>query len=394
MNSFQKEFITLIYAALSGEEQSISDSFDYSAGFNLAEKHSITALFCRGAELCHVAVPGQMIAKVSEDYCKAFIASEKQLRQLEVLFAAFEQNQIQYLPLKGTVLKPMYPSAELRSMGDADILIRLEQYPAIAEILTRLGYTFQKETGHELIWKKGVLLLELHKHIMTQENRDYYRYFGQGWERAVQRPESNRFDFSNEDFYIYVFAHLTKHYRISGIGIKHLLDIWVCRQSFSDLDMDYVEQELRKMKLEEFHSNVIRTLDMWFRGTEPDYRTELVSETVFSSGEYGTHEMSNINHILRDTAVSNSVAQSKFKRSWRIMFLPYRLMCQKYNWLKKLPFLLPVAWIIRLFDILFFKRKELKKYRGNLKKINQDTLNAHSLALAAVGIGFHFEETA
>ena len=247
MNSFQKEFITLIYAALSGEEQSISDSFDYSAGLDLAEKHSITALFCRGAELCHVAVPGQMIAKVSEDYCKAFIASEKQLRQLEVLFAAFEQNQIQYLPLKGTVLKPMYPSAELRSMGDADILIRLDQYPAIAEILTQLGYTFQKETGHELIWRKGVLLLELHKHIMTQENRDYYRYFGQGWERAVQRPESSRFVFSNEDFYTYVFAHLTKHYRISGIGIKHLLDIWVCRQSFSDLDMDYVEQELRKI---------------------------------------------------------------------------------------------------------------------------------------------------
>ena len=393
MNSFRRDFIALIFAALTGKKQTLSDSFDIAAGLDLAKHHSIIALYYRGIELCGIQIPAKLKSCFSEEYCKALFASEQQLYELNILFKHFEEAQIRYLPLKGTVLKSMYPSTELRSMGDADILICLEQYPAVQKIMEKLGYRLLEETDHELIWKKGCLMVELHKCIMTQENRDYYRYFGQGWERAVPHDGSSRYDFSNEDFYIYVFVHLTKHYRISGIGIKHMLDIWICRKAFPDLDQNYVDQELKKMHLEDFHKNVLHTLEVWFSGGESDYKTNLITQMIFSSGEYGTKEMSNINYILRDTATSGSISHSKFNRTWKIMFLPYKLMCQKYRWLKKLPFLLPAGWVIRWVDILFFKRSEFKKYRSALKKIDRDSVDAHRLALAAVGISFDFEET-
>lgn len=39
---------------------------------------------------------------------------------------AFDAGGIDYMPLKGSILKDLYPRHEMRMMGDADILIRME----------------------------------------------------------------------------------------------------------------------------------------------------------------------------------------------------------------------------------------------------------------------------
>ena len=43
-------------------------------------------------------------------------------------FTIAEENGIDYLPLKGYNLKKLYPKPELRTMGDADVLIRLADF--------------------------------------------------------------------------------------------------------------------------------------------------------------------------------------------------------------------------------------------------------------------------
>ena len=135
--------------------------------------------------------------------------------------------------LKGTLLKEMYPKKELRAMGDADILIKTEQYDKIKPIMQGLGFEERTESDHELIWRKPQLLLELHKKLIPSYNKDYYAYFGDGWQ--LGKPNSNfphRFEMSDEDQMIYLFTHFAKHYRDAGIGIRPLPETTIKNSHF------------------------------------------------------------------------------------------------------------------------------------------------------------------
>ena len=70
------------------------------------------------------------------------------------------------MPLKGCNMKALYPSPELRVMGDADILIRVEQYDRIRPIIQSLGFEeygdiFYEEGIPHIMMKKLVIILLL-----------------------------------------------------------------------------------------------------------------------------------------------------------------------------------------------------------------------------------------
>ena len=46
--------------------------------------------------------------------------------------------------LKGALLREMYPEADMRLMGDVDILIKSEQYDGIRQIMLDLGFEEKK----------------------------------------------------------------------------------------------------------------------------------------------------------------------------------------------------------------------------------------------------------
>lgn len=48
----------------------------------------------------------------------------RQQHELSVIKSEFEKNGIDYAPIKGSVVREYYPRPELRTMGDADVLIK------------------------------------------------------------------------------------------------------------------------------------------------------------------------------------------------------------------------------------------------------------------------------
>lgn len=321
---------------------------------------------------------------------KSLIVSSRQMYEVEQIEKAFEAENISYMPLKGIILKNIYPKPEMRTMGDADILIRLEQYSRIKPIMEQLQFSFQYESDHELVWKKPALFLELHKSVMTTYNKDFYRYFGTGWEIAKSIPNISRYEMSAEDFYIFAFVHFTKHYRISGIGIKHLIDLWVYINAHSQLDWAYIEKELQKMHLSEFHVNVKKTIDVWFNGDAETDVTNLITNVIFNSGQYGSTEMAIINRSLQNG--KDSVLRIKAERFFRSLFLPYSAMKEKYSILNKVPILLPFMWLIRCFEILLRDKVGIKHYFDRINQIDTAQITENKKALHAVGLDFNNNE--
>lgn len=110
--------------------------------------------------------------------------SETQITELVRVLDAFETHEIHHMPVKGAILKGLYPQAEMRRMGDADILINYEQYEDIRRVMADLGYEELYESDHELVWNHDLMRIELHKRLIPSYKKDYYQYYGDGWQLA------------------------------------------------------------------------------------------------------------------------------------------------------------------------------------------------------------------
>lgn len=390
MEKFQKEYIGLIRAAFVDSSFVPSSDFDWKRAVETAKQHNIAAVLFYGAVNCNVPRESEHMQELQQLTLRSLMISVRQMREIEQLEGVFRDKNIDYMLLKGAVLKNLYPKPEMRTMGDADILIKLEQYSEIEKIMRRQGFTFQYESDHELVWRKPTLFLELHKSIMTTYNKDFYRYFGTGWEIAHRISDSNKHEMSAEDFYIYMFIHFTKHYRISGIGIKHLLDLWVYANEQTILDWEYIKNELQKMKMHQFHMNIMHTIDVWFNGEAENEITDLITSVLFNSGQYGSQETALINRALQNG--EKSATRIKLERIAQNVFVPYEKMRDKYEFLRKAPVLLPVMWVVHCFDILFVRHKYFVQYMKKMKRIDAKRIRTNKRALHVVGLDFDYEE--
>ena len=255
----QHGLILLIKSALTGQAYVLPKDFDLTDAFKTAANHVITTLVYYGAYNCGVDTSSALMCDNLQRVYTSIMVGERQDAEIKRVIEAFDNHAIEHMALKGVHLKKMYPKPEMRKMGDADILIQYSEYEKIRNVMLELGFTEGIESDHEFCWTKGPVLIELHKRLIPSYNKDYYAYFGDGWKLAKIRNDSGfGYIMTDEDQMIYLFTHFAKHYRDSGIGIRHMVDLWVYRRNHPSLDEDYIRAELEKLHLLEFYTNIIK----------------------------------------------------------------------------------------------------------------------------------------
>lgn len=390
MDVLQQGIVTLIRSGLTGEKRTLPEAFDLEQAYPRIVHHQIQPICYLGAVSCGVDKQLPVMQQLFRGYCRCLVHNEGQMAVVQRVCAGFDEGGIDYMLLKGCNLKRLYPQPELRLMADADILIRMDQYDRIRPILLELGLQEDRESDHELIWSNAALQLELHKRLIPSGNRDYFRYFGDGWDLA-NIQNGNQYSMTPEDEYIYLFTHFAKHYRDGGIGFRHAVDLWVYRKAKA-LDETYIAAELKKLHLLEFEQNVRRMLAVWFEDAEPDEKSRFITNVIFGSGAWGQH----LNHILaataRESKDTNNLFAARVKRLWKLTFLPYWQMKQKYPVLVRWPVLLPVFWVVRAVDILVFTKGKMQRHGREFLYTSAKNTETYQRALNYVGLDFHFKE--
>ena len=391
MTVTQKGIVALLKSAVTQEKEALPEGFSLEEAYPLVKKHHMATLIYDGAVCCGIDRKSEVMGNLFRDYLQALRVSERQMEQVGRIFAAFEENNIDYMPLKGCKMKAFYPKPELRIMGDADILIRMEQYERIKPIMCALGFEPKKESDHELVWQNDALYLELHKRVIPTDHMDLYIDGQNGWEYAKQNV-GNRYSMTAEDEFAYLFSHFTKHYRIGGIGCRHMVDLWIFLRSHPDMDEVAVREELKRAKLLEFYENIRSTIAVWFEAEPATDMTDFLTDFIFSSGSWGTVES---NAMSRAVRFSKHVPNQKDGR-WayiRQTLFPSKDMLHfkyQYKFLNRAPFLLPLVWVIRIFDKLLFERGVLKRQRKSLKRVSQENISDAQKALNYVGLDYNF----
>lgn len=391
MDGTLKGVLTLVRSAILCRGLPLPEEFDLELAYPVIRGHQIFTLAYDGAVRCGIDKSHPRMQQLFRKYCQAMAVSERQMQAIETLCGKLDEDGIDYMPLKGCNLKKLYPKPELRLMGDADILIRTEQYDRIMPIVRFLGYEEQVESDHEFVWQSDALFLELHKRLIPSYNQDYYRYFGDGWRLAVP-VSGSRYGMIAEDEFIYLFTHFAKHYRDGGIGIRHAADLWVYLRTHPALDEGYVIRQLDQLQLTVFYKNIRKLLDVWFEDGMEDEKTAFLSEFLYESGNWGKM----YNHVLsagvKNIAVTGKNGGERSRRIISGFFPSLSIMQEKYPILYKLPFLLPVFWIIRWITAVLFRRDNLRRQKQILQISSKENIESYQQALNYVGLDFHFEE--
>ena len=389
MNVTQQGIATLLRCAITQETLPLPEGFDLAQSYALIRRHQMMTLIYAGAANCKIPLSDPAMRKLFQDYGKSMLVDQRQMAEVSRIFAAFEENGIDYMPLKGCKLKALYPSPELRVMGDADILIRMEQYERIRPIMQSLGFAEKLTSDHELPWEKPELYLELHRRVIPSYNKDFYSGFGEGWDLAKIK-EGNRYSMTPEDEFVYLFTHFAKHYRDGGIGCRHLVDLWVYLRANPKLDDAYIRTHLEKLGLQAFYDNILRTINVWFEGGETDSVIDCITEFILSSGSWGNMSSHALSHAVRDSKHAIAGAKGKFQYIWQVLFPGVDMLKDKYTILKKAPWMLPVVWLIRPFYKILFERKSLKRHEINLAVITPENMQTRQQLLNYVGLDYNF----
>lgn len=393
MNDFQCGIVALVRSAIDAPRAILPADFDVRAAYAFGVRQSVLPLLYYGFEHSEIPIPDEWRAAAEAFILKNLFVDSRQLAALERIYAAFEENGIDYMPLKGAILKHMYPSTDMRPMGDADILIRVEQYDKIRAVMQSLGFSEGVVTDYELVWKSGDASIELHKKLLPRYNCDYHDYYGDGWRLARRVSQSGfRYAMSDEDELTYLITHLAKHYRKGGIGLRHLIDIWIyCRQK-TELDFIYIDEQLRRLDLMPFGDNIIRTAKTVFEGGTPDAVGEAILAKMFNGGAFGTYK----NRVLFEAALKNNternLGRSRVKIALFHAFPPYATMKKIYPALDGKPILTPAYWILRGFDLVLRGRDRIKRRREDMKTMSDENIQNYYDELKYVGLGFNFKE--
>ncbi|HHT92894.1 MAG TPA: nucleotidyltransferase family protein [Clostridiaceae bacterium] len=312
--------VELIRAVLEERKAEVDNiQVNYEKLLKLAELHYVTGI-CYRAIKDGSGVPEDILLKMRKSYDMTCAKEAIQEIEVNMILEKLESSGIKHMPLKGFILKNIYPRPDMRLSADVDILIDEEKTNEVEKIMVSLGYTpMSKGVHHDVYHKKPVMNVEMHKKLMS-DLVEIYDYFKDAWEKAVKK-EGKQYEYmqSLEDFYIYQMGHLYKHYSKGGSGIRSVLDTYIYLKRYEDiLDRGYLDKEFEKMGILDFVSTYEQLSFNWFEEGRVDDELSLY---ILSSGVFGTRYHSVLSSTIKKASGEESIKKLKFKYLVNRIFL-------------------------------------------------------------------------
>ena len=346
-------------------EKKRTDEMNLEQLFKASQNHTLSAIAAYALGFAGIKDHAFEQAKAKAIRKEAVMEIDK-----EQLFQQMEEKGIWYMPLKGTVIKGLYPAVGMRQMADFDILFDKNYQTEVRDIMTGLGFSCEHfgKGSHDVYFKKPVSNFEMHTELFGEVHKgELFRYYRNINDRLVKDPENGYgYHLSANDFYIYIMAHEYKHFSNGGTGIRSLLDTYVIWQKLGkELDAAYIKAECTKLGISEFEQKN-KQLSLHLFGDEAltDDDREMLEYIIFS-GTYGTVQNS----------IENSVKKygggKKGKRNYILknLFLPMREIKAYYPFFYRHKILLPGLFFYRIGKAVTVKRKQTFSKLKQLRKL-------------------------
>ncbi len=360
--------------------------FLLSEGINklyaLAKMHDLSHLVGAAFESLGLLSEDDLSKKMRKQYFAAiyrYRGIEHELRNIKALLS---EHKIQHIPLKGSVIRALYPEPWMRTSCDIDILVRKEDVERARELLEgELAYKMTSECFHDIaFFSPGGVHVELHFTLIED-----FRYpkineiLSCVWERAEAGEGDFTYAMPRELFYFYHVSHMMKHLFEAGCGIRFFIDLLLIDEGL-ELNREELDSMLSAAGLLDYRDRSLELARIWFREGEHTEFSRIYEKHILRGGIYGTKESKVI--------VNQKRKGGKFGYAMRRIFLPYRSLCEMFPVIKKHKWLTPVFEVVRWFRLIFRGklRSSVDELRANAN-VSTDDANQAAEMLDVLGLG-------
>jgi len=303
--------------------------------------------------------------KFKKQQMLAVLRYERINYELEEICRVLEEAEIPHMPLKGSVLRKYYPEPWMRTSADIDILVDEENAHRAAERLEKeLGYANQGDSPHDVqMFAPSGVHLELHFETIEAERvANVNPILSKIWEYSSP-TQGHKYQYQTDDamFYFYHVAHMAKHFKHGGCGVRFFLDLWILEHN-TEGDRENRQKLIAEGGIVEFVDLSKELSEAWFSMGTHSEMSRTMEQYVLNGGVYG----STANNMVLTQIKTGGHKKYIMAR----IFLPYEKMKQLYPTLEKHKWLLPIYEVRRWLRIIFC---------GGLKRSTQEIKQSSSI---------------
>lgn len=262
--SDKEYFIYLLSCHLNGAAPDGKKNTDWRKIYNLAEKHSVTAIITQEIkQLPKEFMPqGKLLSAFNQKLGYTEQGFEFKMQTLSVLISVLSAAKIPHLLVKGAVLRSLYPVAELRTGEDTDVVIRQSDLIHAVDILKEKGFETECLENNLATLKFGNEYFEIHTEL-ENINVQSKIYFSTPFDDI---SECSGYTYKLKPIYhlLYVITHIAHHLKAGGAGIRMIMDIDVLIRNYPDIDMAYFMNICENIRIRKTAQALIALSKKWF----------------------------------------------------------------------------------------------------------------------------------
>jgi hypothetical protein len=324
----------------------------------------------------------EVLEKFRKEHFLYIKQDETQKRIINDLKDIFNNNKIDFVFLKGSYLKTIYPHSYMRIMGDIDVLVRPDKMNEIHKILKENGYrNWSNSTNHDCFYKERINV-EIHPKLDSEFENGYEELFLEPW-KYTKHLENCEYVLNLEYNFVYQVYHMMKHLYHSGVGYRTIVDFYVFfKANLKSFNLVEYQRLYQLFPKREFLDYIIYLIDSLF--SDVDLKKYILNDKMtknnvdnfinylFHSGAHGINDEHNlfIGGLANKSKDKKTTIFTKIRFLFGKVFLNLKTMKGMYRYLNKYPIFLPFAWVQRIFRLIFKKNSRSKL--ESLKIKNQE----------------------
>jgi hypothetical protein len=380
MNITQKILVNLLSSAIRAESAEIFEieTVDWKAVYEEAKLHDVhPLLFSAVNRLKGVQEPNSTL--MSEWQKSALLAGANQIQhiyQVSKVLDILNKAGIPVIILKGLVLRNLYPEPELRTMGDADILVHEKDIESTKAILQKMGYHAGDYSAKHIHFShKNYPIVEVHWTLVDSNKFKKAAWFDKTvWDNSVPYTifDIQTLVLSKENELLHACLHLAGHLMSGGFGLRQLCDlVLLIEDKKRPINWCSFTAKVKACGLESFFYALLQVCKELLSLETPEalhcrapeettYIEDLIYD-ILDGGVFGktSTNRSSSNLLLHYTR--GEKRSSTLKVYLSLLFPAPQKLANKYAYARKYPMLTPAAWLHRLIYIIFRKDYSLSQ---------------------------------
>ena len=366
--------IKLIKNVINEEEISPApEGMDWKSFIDLAKKQQVYSVIAEALEKLNIPKEQkQKLTLYSQNELLRMLAMKSEFEEIE---QEKKEKEIKYMLLKGSVLRQYYPKEKMRQMSDMDILYDNSKVDTVSSLMKKRGYALVSSGDHsDDYMKKPFYTFEFHRDLFDEDS-DFNPDFSFVWENAKKDElKEYKYNMNCNDLYLHTVTHMYKHYILGGFGVRFLCDVYlILKKDSSRLNFDYISRKLNKFGIKQFEEDIKELSIAVFENSkltamQIDFLANTMKFGVYGDSDYGvklyfddfTKDHQGEKHLL-------------FKYYLKKTFPSADFMKKNYRVLQKHSYLLPLFYIVRIFEKVKYRRKYISNSYNVLKNTQNKT---------------------